>query len=70
MQRLLVVQLTEIDMAELLMLVESEAVASKKHSVTYWQEVLERMREQINLQLAGEFFQCAACLSQEWPKVS
>lgn len=68
-EKLLVIQLTETDMAQLLMLVESEARVNQ-HGVQTWQNMLEKMREQINQQLAGEFFQCAACLEGKLPEVS
>lgn len=68
-EKLLVIQLTEGDMAELLMLVESEARVSQ-HGVQIWRHILEKMREQINQQLSGQFFQCAACLEGKLPEVS
>ncbi len=67
-ERLLVIQLTEMDMAQLLMLVEVEAGISSRGS--NWKHILDKMREQINQQLAGEFFQCAACLEGKLPEVS
>lgn len=68
-ERLLVVQLTESDMAQLLMLIEIEAGISPRGG-SNWKRILDKMREQINQQLAGDFFQCAACLEGKLPEVS
>lgn len=68
-ERLLVVQLTESDMAQVLMLIEIEAGISSRGGAN-WKRILDKMREQINQQLSGEFFQCAACLEGKLPEVS